>query len=155
MGVGLASLSLKTLSIRAISVEVVSMPQKAAQSFTTIPAAITLLPLFTVPVWNTITTCYHVANHSVQKVVYIIYLTASGTCRRDDNSSCSWIGMFGCTKPPWLDKMEYEPTRTLLAIVCLNTSTFRVSAKISSVSFNERHKSRTCLKYFSIMNFLV
>lgn len=31
--------------------------------------------------------------------------------------------------------MEYEPTRTLLATVCLNTSTFKVSAKISSVSY--------------------
>lgn len=49
IAVGTASLSLKTLSITESSVEVVSIPQKATQSFTTIPPAITSLPLFTVP----------------------------------------------------------------------------------------------------------
>lgn len=43
------SLSLKTLSITDNSVEVVSIPQKDTQSFTTMPAATTSLPLFTVP----------------------------------------------------------------------------------------------------------
>lgn len=63
------------------------------------------------------------------------YLTASGTCNKDDNSSWSCMDVFGCTKPPWFDNTEYEPTRTLLATVCLNTSTFNVSVKISSVSY--------------------
>lgn len=49
MVLGLASFSLKTLSITDSSVLVVSRPQKAHQSFTTIPAAITSLPRFTVP----------------------------------------------------------------------------------------------------------
>lgn len=43
------SFSLKTLSMTASSVDVVSMPQNETQSFTTIPAAITSLPLLTVP----------------------------------------------------------------------------------------------------------
>lgn len=51
MAAGAASLSLKTLSITESSVEVVSIPQKDTQSFTTIPAAITSLPLFTVPAY--------------------------------------------------------------------------------------------------------
>lgn len=46
---GWASFSLKTLSTTDSSVLVVSRPQKAHQSFTTIPAAITSLPRFTVP----------------------------------------------------------------------------------------------------------
>lgn len=45
-----SSLSPKTLSMTDISVLVVSSPQKADQSLTTIPAAITSLPRFTVPV---------------------------------------------------------------------------------------------------------
>ncbi len=49
MALGCASPSLKTLSITDNSVLVVSKPQNAVQSFTTIPAAITSLPLFTVP----------------------------------------------------------------------------------------------------------
>lgn len=44
MAVGLASLSLNTLSITDISVDVVSIPQNALQSFTTNPAATTSLP---------------------------------------------------------------------------------------------------------------
>lgn len=135
IALGFTSLSLKTLSIRAISVEVVSMPQKATQSFTTIPPAITLLPLFTVPVCKSASL---VKNE--QEPRHYCHLTASGTCRREDNSSCSCMDMFGCTIPPWLDKMEYDPTRTLLATVCLNTSTLRVSAKISSVSCNFNNK---------------
>lgn len=46
---GCASFNLNTLSITDISVEVVSKPQNAIQSFTTIPAAITSEPLLTVP----------------------------------------------------------------------------------------------------------
>ena len=46
---GWASLSLKMLSTTEISVEVVSRPQKAHQSFTTIPAPTTSEPRFTVP----------------------------------------------------------------------------------------------------------
>lgn len=49
---GVASLSLKTLSITESSVPVVSIPQKLAQSLTTIPAAITSLPRLTVPAWK-------------------------------------------------------------------------------------------------------
>lgn len=41
--------SLNTLSMTDISVLVVSRPQKALQSFTTIPAPIKSLPRFTVP----------------------------------------------------------------------------------------------------------
>lgn len=44
--------SLKTLSMTDSSVLVVSRPQKAHQSLTTIPAAITSLPRFTVPAWT-------------------------------------------------------------------------------------------------------
>lgn len=50
---GCASLSLKTLSITDISVDVVSMPQNALQSLTTMPAAITSDPLLTVPAYKT------------------------------------------------------------------------------------------------------
>ena len=46
---GCWSVSLKTLSITDSSVLVVSSPQKAHQSFTTIPAERTSLPRFTVP----------------------------------------------------------------------------------------------------------
>lgn len=46
---GWASLNLNTLSTTESSVAVVSDPQKAVQSFTVIPAAMTSLPLFTVP----------------------------------------------------------------------------------------------------------
>lgn len=46
---GWASFNLKTLSITDISVEVVSIPQNADQSLTTIPAAMTSEPLLTVP----------------------------------------------------------------------------------------------------------
>lgn len=49
MVLGWASLSLKMLSMTESSVLVVSSPQKAHQSLTTIPAAITSLPRFTVP----------------------------------------------------------------------------------------------------------
>jgi len=44
-----APLSLKMPSTTLNSVEVVSIPQKADQSLTTMPAPITSLPLFTVP----------------------------------------------------------------------------------------------------------
>lgn len=49
MDEGTDSFSLNTDSITVNSVDVVSKPQKAHQSLTTIPAEITLLPLFTVP----------------------------------------------------------------------------------------------------------
>lgn len=49
---GFASLSLNTLSITESSVDVVSIPQNDAQSFTTIPAAMTSLPLLTVPAYT-------------------------------------------------------------------------------------------------------
>ena len=47
-----ASVILKILSITFSSVAVVSIPQKAAQSFTNSPAAKALLPRFTVPAWS-------------------------------------------------------------------------------------------------------
>jgi len=49
---GVASFSLKILSITDISVEVVSNPQNALQSFTTIPAPMTSEPRFTVPAYR-------------------------------------------------------------------------------------------------------
>ena len=49
IALGCASLSLNTLSMTDSSVLVVSSPVKAHQSFTTIPAAMTSLPRFTVP----------------------------------------------------------------------------------------------------------
>ena len=49
IALGCASPSLNTLSITESSVLVVSSPQNDIQSFTTIPAAITSLPRFTVP----------------------------------------------------------------------------------------------------------
>ena len=48
---GCASPSLKTLSMTESSVLVVSKPQKALQSLTTMPAPTTSLPRFTVPAW--------------------------------------------------------------------------------------------------------
>lgn len=65
----------------------------------------------------------------------IVILTTRGTCSRDDNSSWSWVEVCGWTKPPWLDNAQYEPTNTLLATVCRNTSTFSTSDRISSVSW--------------------
>lgn len=63
---GWISFNLKTLSITDSSVDVVSMPQKEHQSFTTMPAAITSEPRLTVPAcntyYNTLTFCvasYH------------------------------------------------------------------------------------------------
>jgi len=50
---GWISFNLKTLSITDSSVDVVSMPQKEHQSFTTMPAAITSEPRLTVPAYNT------------------------------------------------------------------------------------------------------
>lgn len=58
-----------------ISVEVVSKPTKAAQSFTTKPAAITSLPLLTVPAHN-------------------------GIYNKLDNSLSSSTLVSGWTKPP-------------------------------------------------------
>ena len=52
MAEGWPSFNLKTDSMTEISVEVVSCPQKAVQSLTTIPAPITSEPLFTVPATN-------------------------------------------------------------------------------------------------------
>ena len=49
MALGWASLNLKTLSMTESSVAVVSDPQNAVQSLTINPAAMTSLPLFTVP----------------------------------------------------------------------------------------------------------
>ena len=62
MAEGCPSFSLNTDSRTEISVEVVSCPQNAVQSLTTIPAPTTSDPRLTVPATN-------------------------GTCKRDDNSS--------------------------------------------------------------------
>lgn len=62
-------------------------------------------------------------------------LTTSGICNNDDNSSWSWTEVFGCTMPPWLLSTVYDPTKTLLATVWRNTSTFKTSPMISSVSY--------------------
>uniref|UniRef100_A0A6B0UGK6 Putative secreted protein n=1 Tax=Ixodes ricinus TaxID=34613 RepID=A0A6B0UGK6_IXORI len=77
MAAGVASLSRKTLSTTDNSVLVVSMPQKAHQSFTTMPAPTTSLPRFTVP-------------------------ATSGTWSREDSSPWSSIEVLGWTRPPWL-----------------------------------------------------
>ena len=60
---------------------VVSMPQKAAQSFTTMPPPSTSLPRFTVP-------------------------ATSGTCSRLESSSWSSIEVRGCTMPPAFEKTQ-------------------------------------------------
>lgn len=52
IAIGLLSFSLKTDSTTVSSVAVVSMPQKATQSLTTIPAETTSLPRFIVPAWK-------------------------------------------------------------------------------------------------------
>lgn len=52
MSVGLESFNLKMLSITDNSALVVSRPQNADQSFTTIPAPITSLPLLTEPTYK-------------------------------------------------------------------------------------------------------
>lgn len=67
--------------------------------------------------------------------VHLMALTTSGICNNDDNSSWSWTDVFGCTIPPWLLSTEYDPTKTLLATVWRNTSTFKTSPMISSVSY--------------------
>lgn len=59
---GRGSLSLKTLSTTDTSVAVVSDPQKAVQSLTTMPAETTSLPLLTVPA--TMGTCSSVDSSS-------------------------------------------------------------------------------------------
>lgn len=64
------SFSAKMLSITEISVEVVFIPQNAAQSLTTRPPLITGLPLLTVP-------------------------ATSGTCKSELSFSCSFAGVFG------------------------------------------------------------
>lgn len=58
-----------------ISVEVVSKPQKHAQSLTTKPEPINSLPRFTVPAIN-------------------------GICSSDDSSFCAVTEIRGCNNPP-------------------------------------------------------
>ena len=72
MALGWASPNLNTLSMTDSSVDVVSIPQKPIQSLTTIPAAMTSLPLLTVP-------------------------ATRGTCRSEDSSSWSSTDVFGWT----------------------------------------------------------
>ncbi len=67
--------NLKTFSITLISCAVVSNPQNPIQSLTKSPAATTSLPRLIVP-------------------------ATSGTCNKEDNSSCSCIDVLGCTIPP-------------------------------------------------------
>lgn len=52
MAAGVASLRRNIDSTTVISVDVVSIPTKAHQSLTTIPAATALLPRFTVPAYK-------------------------------------------------------------------------------------------------------
>src|SRR3569833_290719 len=99
----------KTLSMTLSSVDVVSRPVTANQSLTTMPPPTTLLPRLTDP-------------------------ATSGTCSRLLSSSWSWMGVLGCTSQPLLDSAMYDPTSTLSAMVCRNTSTPSTSAMISSVS---------------------
>ena len=75
MFMGCASRSLKTDSITDSSVDVVSSPQNAAQSLTTMPAPMTSLPRLTVP-------------------------ATRGICSREESSSRSSMLVFGCTMPP-------------------------------------------------------
>jgi hypothetical protein len=92
---GAAPLNLNTDSITESSVDVVSIPAKAVQSFTTNPAPTTSLPLFTVPALNIM------LKIAILLTVYLLH-TTSGTCKRDDNSSRSTTLVFGWTNPPWL-----------------------------------------------------
>lgn len=88
-------------------------------------------------------------------------LTTNGTWRSDDNSSCSWTFVFGCTyarlnsvahnsvsyygrlltRPPLLLRAQYVPTNTLSAMVCRNTSTLSTSLSISSVSYQQNNNN--------------
>ena len=111
MLIGSASRSLKIDSMTEISVPVVSSPHIAHQSLTTMPAPTTSEPRFTVP-------------------------ATSGTCRREDSSSCSSTEVIGCTMPPWFVNRQYDPTSTCPAIVWRNTSTPSTSAISSSVSLS-------------------
>lgn len=70
MSVGLESFNLKILSITDNSALVVSRPQNADQSFTTIPAPITSLPLLTEPTYT---------NHMILIGELQCVLTTSGT----------------------------------------------------------------------------
>lgn len=63
------------------------------------------------------------------------FLTTNGICNSEDNSSKSLVVVWGWTMPPWFDRAQYDPTNCCEATVCLNTSTFNVSARISSVSY--------------------
>mmetsp|Transcript_5787 Transcript_5787/g.19485 ORF Transcript_5787/g.19485 Transcript_5787/m.19485 type:complete len:240 (-) Transcript_5787:148-867(-) len=106
---GCASCSLKMDSTTCISVAVVSRPQNAHQSLTTMPAPITSEPRFKVP-------------------------ATTGSCSSADSSSWSSTGVFGWTRQPLLDMHAYDPTSALPATVCRKTSTPSTSAMISSVS---------------------
>lgn len=124
-----ASPSRNTLSMTDSSVLVVSRPQKAHQSFATIPAAMTSLPRFTVPACAPAPR----VNSSLQapptgrvpgygyasrnSVGAAPVLTTRGTCSSEDSSSWSSMDVFGWTRPPWLLKVQYEPTRTCSATV--------------------------------------
>ena len=94
-----------------ISVAVVSVPVNAVQSLTTIPAAITSLPLLTVPAHN-------------------------GIYKSVDSSSSSATPHIGWTSPPLLESAQYDPTKAFPAIVVLYVSTPRTSAIISSVDLS-------------------
>jgi hypothetical protein len=73
--------SLKMPSTTLISVEVVSIPQNALQSLTTMPAPSTSLPRLTVP-------------------------ATKGTCSSEDSSSKSSTVVRGCTCRGWNDDEE-------------------------------------------------
>lgn len=91
MVLGWASFSLKTLSITDNSVLVVSRPQKAHQSFTTIPAAITSLPRFTVPACQVMAQCgsWHQQPKSLPSLIRALPKPCSLTC--SPNPKLSWL----------------------------------------------------------------
>ena len=95
-------------SMTESSVAVVSVPVNAVQSFATIPAATTSLPLLTDP-----------AHTGIYKSV--------------DSSSSSATPTIGCTSAPLLVRQQYDPTKAFPAMVPLNVSTPKTSAIISSV----------------------
>ena len=84
----LLSLSLNTLSITLSSVDVVSSPQKAAQSLTTSPAPMTSLPRLTVPA--TSGTCSRLDSSSRSSTLVCRGRHGRQTTSNDQQQGCEW-----------------------------------------------------------------
>jgi len=92
---GWTSFNLKTLSITDSSVDVVSMPQKEHQSFTTIPAAITSEPRLTVPACNThtITLTLCVTSYPRQRYIKHQFKPFTHQCHILWHMHCNYINI--------------------------------------------------------------